>query len=123
MRVATEALDDGLMAPLEGQRAFQPRLREEHHRLFVDLCRLAVHVRHVGKRALRRREGLVQAGERFGQALRTALKDPAVVQRMTELGADIVPDAKLTPDGLRTWLKPEIDKWGALIRAAGNYAD
>ena len=25
--------------------------------------------------------------------------------------------------GLRSWLKPEIDKWGALIRAAGQYAD
>jgi tripartite-type tricarboxylate transporter receptor subunit TctC len=61
--------------------------------------------------------------DRFGAALRTALKDPAVVQRMTELGAEIVPDAKLTPEGLRSWLKPEIDKWGALIRAAGQYAD
>lgn len=61
--------------------------------------------------------------DRFGAALRTALKDPAVVQRMTELGAEIVPDAKQTPEGLRSWLKPEIDKWGALIRAAGQYAD
>jgi len=40
-----------------------------------------------------------------------------------ELGAEIVPEAKQTPEGLRTWLKPEIDKWGALIRAAGNCAD
>jgi tripartite-type tricarboxylate transporter receptor subunit TctC len=61
--------------------------------------------------------------ERFAQALRAALKDPAVVQRMAELGADIVPDAKLTSEGLRSWLKPEIDKWGALIKAAGQYAD
>jgi tripartite-type tricarboxylate transporter receptor subunit TctC len=61
--------------------------------------------------------------ERFGAALRAALKDPTVVQRMTELGADIVPEAKQTPEGLRSWLKPEIDKWGALIRAAGTYAD
>lgn len=61
--------------------------------------------------------------DRFGAALRTALKDPAVVQRMTDLGAEIVPDAKLTPEGLRSWLRPEIDKWGALIRAAGQYAD
>jgi tripartite-type tricarboxylate transporter receptor subunit TctC len=61
--------------------------------------------------------------EKFGAALRAALKEPMVVQRMAELGADIVPDAKLTPEGLRSWLKPEIDKWGALIRAAGQYAD
>ena len=61
--------------------------------------------------------------ERFNTALRAALKDPAIVTRMTELGAEIVPESKQTPEGLRTWLKPEIDKWGALIRAAGSYAD
>ncbi|MDT7838095.1 tripartite tricarboxylate transporter substrate-binding protein [Aquabacterium sp. OR-4] len=61
--------------------------------------------------------------ERFGTALRAALKDPAIVQRMGELGAEIVPEAKQTPEGLRSWLKPEIDKWGALIRSAGQYAD
>jgi tripartite-type tricarboxylate transporter receptor subunit TctC len=61
--------------------------------------------------------------ERFGSALRTALKDPVIVQRMAELGAEIVPESKQTPEGLRSWLKPEIDKWGALIRAAGSYAD
>lgn len=61
--------------------------------------------------------------DRFGAALRAALKDPAVVQRMTELGADIVPESKQTTEGLRSWLRPEIDKWGALIRSAGQYAD
>ncbi len=63
------------------------------------------------------------ATERFGSALRAALKDPVVMARMSELGADIVPEAKQTPEGLRTWLKAEIDKWGPLIRAAGQYAD
>ncbi len=61
--------------------------------------------------------------EKFGAALRAALKDPVIVQRMADLGADIVPEAKQTPEGLRSWLKPEIDKWGALIRSAGQYAD
>ena len=61
--------------------------------------------------------------ETFGGALRAALKDPGIVTRMAELGADIVPESKQTPEGLRSWLKPEIDKWGALIRAAGSYAD
>ena len=59
----------------------------------------------------------------FGNALRAALKDPTIVARMTDLGADIVPESKQTPEGLRSWLRPEIDKWGALIRAAGTYAD
>lgn len=61
--------------------------------------------------------------DRFGSALRAALKDPTIIQRMADLGAEIVPEAKQTPEGLQTWLKPEIDKWGALIRASGTFAD
>ena len=61
--------------------------------------------------------------QKFGAALRAALKDPTVAARLAELGAENVPDAKLTPDGLRTWLKQEIDRWGPVIRAAGVYAD
>ena len=61
--------------------------------------------------------------DKFGVALRTALKDPAVAVRFSELGGDIVPEAKQTTEGLKSWLQPEIDKWGALIRAAGQYAD
>jgi tripartite-type tricarboxylate transporter receptor subunit TctC len=59
----------------------------------------------------------------FGSALRAALKDPTVVARMAELGADIVPEAKQTPEGLKSFLAPEIEKWGALIKASGQYAD
>jgi len=61
--------------------------------------------------------------DKLGVALRAALKDASVVQRMGELGAEIVPESKQTTECLRSWLKPEIDKWGALIRAAGTYAD
>lgn len=64
-----------------------------------------------------------EATEKFNAALRTALKDPNFSARMAELGAEIVPDAKLTPDGLRTWLKQEIDRWGPVIKSAGVYAD
>ena len=61
--------------------------------------------------------------EKFNAAVRTALKDPNVVARMAELGAEIVPDAKLTSDGLKSWLKQETDRWGPVIKAAGVYAD
>jgi tripartite-type tricarboxylate transporter receptor subunit TctC len=61
--------------------------------------------------------------ERFGAALRAALKEPAVATRMADLGGEIVAESKQTPEGLRNWLKPEIEKWGALVRAAGAYAD
>lgn len=64
-----------------------------------------------------------EAIERFNAALRAALKDPAFTDRMAELGAEIVPPEKQTPEGLRTWLKSEIDKWGPVIRKAGVYAD
>jgi tripartite-type tricarboxylate transporter receptor subunit TctC len=61
--------------------------------------------------------------DKVNQAVRAALKDPVVLQRMTELGAEVVPDAKLTPEGLRSWLKQETDRWGPVIRSAGAYAD
>ncbi|SAI51369.1 lipoprotein [Bordetella ansorpii] len=60
---------------------------------------------------------------KFNEALRTALKDPPFATRMADLGAEIVPAEKQTPQGLQTWLKSEIDKWGPLIRKAGVYAD
>ena len=61
--------------------------------------------------------------DRMNGAVRAALKDPDVMRHMADLGAEIVPDAKLTPEGLQTWLKSEIDKWGPAIRAAGTFAD
>ena len=61
--------------------------------------------------------------DKMNAAVRAALKDPDVVKKMTELGAEIAPDGKLTPDGLHTWLKAEIDKWGPAIKASGKFAD
>ena len=61
--------------------------------------------------------------EKMNAAVRTALKDPDVMRRMADLGAEIAPDSKLSPEGLRTWLKSEIDKWGPIIRASGTFAD
>jgi tripartite-type tricarboxylate transporter receptor subunit TctC len=64
-----------------------------------------------------------EAVAKFNAALRAALKDPAFTQKMAELGAEIVPEAKQTPEGLQTWLQSEVDKWGGVIRKAGVYAD
>jgi tripartite-type tricarboxylate transporter receptor subunit TctC len=61
--------------------------------------------------------------ETLTAALQTALKDPEVMKRMKDLGAEITPVSKQTPDGLRTHLGAEIEKWGKVIRAAGQYAD
>ncbi|MFN4004393.1 MAG: tripartite tricarboxylate transporter substrate binding protein BugD [Hylemonella sp.] len=61
--------------------------------------------------------------QKFGDALRTALKDPAFVSRMAELGGEIAPESRQTPEGQRAWLVSEVDKWGKAIRAAGQFAD
>jgi tripartite-type tricarboxylate transporter receptor subunit TctC len=61
--------------------------------------------------------------DKMNAAVRAALKDPAVVAKMHELGAEIAADSKLTPEGLQSWLKSEIDKWGPAIKASGKFAD
>jgi tripartite-type tricarboxylate transporter receptor subunit TctC len=61
--------------------------------------------------------------QKFGDALRAALKDPAFVNRMAELGGEIAPEARQTPEGQRAWLASETEKWGKAIRAAGQFAD
>lgn len=61
--------------------------------------------------------------DRLNAALQAALKEPDVRKRLSELGADIVPPERQTSEGLRNWLKAEIDKWTPIIRSAGVYAD
>ncbi|SDD50376.1 Tripartite-type tricarboxylate transporter, receptor component TctC [Variovorax sp. CF079] len=64
-----------------------------------------------------------EAIDKFGAALKTALKDPTVAQRLAELGAIIPSDAKLTPAGLQTWLQQETTRYEPVIKAAGQFAD
>jgi tripartite-type tricarboxylate transporter receptor subunit TctC len=61
--------------------------------------------------------------DRMNTAVRTALKDPDVIKRMDDLGAEIVPDATNTPEALQAWLQSEINKWGPVIKAGGKFAD
>ena len=63
------------------------------------------------------------AVEKFGAALKTALKDPAVAQRLADLGAVIPSDDKLTPAGLQSWLETETQRYAPVIKAAGQFAD
>jgi tripartite-type tricarboxylate transporter receptor subunit TctC len=56
-------------------------------------------------------------------SLRTAMQDPMVKQRLADLSSDIVPVSKMSPNGLKTHLEAEINKWGPVIRKAGIYAD
>ncbi len=61
--------------------------------------------------------------DRLNTALRAALGDPAMAARMTDLGSEVVPEAKQTPAGLQDWLRLEIAKWTPVIQKAGVYAD
>ena len=61
--------------------------------------------------------------KKFGDAMRVAIKDPSFTTRMAELGAEQIADARQTPDGLKTFLGTEVTKWGAVIKAAGQFAD
>ena len=61
--------------------------------------------------------------DKINAALRFAMDDPAVKQRMQDLSADIPPADKMTPNALKTFLESEINKWGPVIRKAGIYAD
>ena len=61
--------------------------------------------------------------EKLNAALRTAMQDPDVKRRLADLSSDIAPMDKITPQGLKTHLEAEINKWGPVIRKAGVYAD
>jgi tripartite-type tricarboxylate transporter receptor subunit TctC len=52
-------------------------------------------------------------------ALRAALQDEVVKQRLADLSSEIVPMDKVTPEALRSHLAAETAKWGKVIRAAG----
>jgi tripartite-type tricarboxylate transporter receptor subunit TctC len=61
--------------------------------------------------------------DKLSGALQAAVKDPAVIQRFSELGATTYPPDKATPAALQAHLKAEIEKWGPIIKKAGVYAD
>ena len=56
-------------------------------------------------------------------ALKAAIQDPAFVSSMNSLGAVIISDARTNPAEHKRFVEAEINKWGPVIRAAGQYAD
>jgi tripartite-type tricarboxylate transporter receptor subunit TctC len=61
--------------------------------------------------------------DKLNAALKEAVKDPVFIKGQESLGASVVADARLTPDGHKKFLEAEINKWGPAIKAAGQYAD
>jgi tripartite-type tricarboxylate transporter receptor subunit TctC len=61
--------------------------------------------------------------EKLAAALRTALADPVVIERLRQLGTEPVSAERATPAALREQLRQEIDKWRPIIAASGQYAE
>jgi tripartite-type tricarboxylate transporter receptor subunit TctC len=59
----------------------------------------------------------------LAEALRAALADPAMVSRLTELGATPVSADQATPAAHKAHLDAEIAKWAPILRAAGIQAN
>jgi tripartite-type tricarboxylate transporter receptor subunit TctC len=56
---------------------------------------------------------------KLNAAMVSALADPAVRQRLSDLGQEITPREQQTPDALAAFHKAETEKWWPLVKAAG----
>jgi tripartite-type tricarboxylate transporter receptor subunit TctC len=56
-------------------------------------------------------------------ALKQALKDSAFIRREETLGAVVITVDRVNGAAHKAFVEAEINKWGPLIKAAGQYAD
>ncbi len=61
--------------------------------------------------------------DKVNAALKAALKDPDFVKHEEALGAVIVTDGRVNGAEHKKFVESEINKWGPIIKAAGQYAD
>jgi tripartite-type tricarboxylate transporter receptor subunit TctC len=61
--------------------------------------------------------------DQINAALKQALTNPDFIKRQEALGAVIVTDARTAPAEHKKFVDAEINKWGPVIKAAGQYAD
>ena len=54
--------------------------------------------------------------DKLNAALKKALNSPDVKKRLEDANIDIVSPDKITPNGLKTHLEAEVNKWGPIIR-------
>ena len=60
---------------------------------------------------------------RLNKAMGDMLDNPSVRKRLEDLGLEIVPPERRSPEYLARFLPEEIERWGKIIRAAGISAD
>jgi tripartite-type tricarboxylate transporter receptor subunit TctC len=61
--------------------------------------------------------------KRLNDAVLQAMKTPAVREGLEKAGAQVVPDNRATPQYLGQFVKSEIEKWAAPIKASGVSVD
>jgi tripartite-type tricarboxylate transporter receptor subunit TctC len=61
--------------------------------------------------------------EKLNAAALQAMHTPAVRERLESFGASVVSDSRATPEYLAAFVKSEIEKWAAPIKASGASAD
>jgi tripartite-type tricarboxylate transporter receptor subunit TctC len=61
--------------------------------------------------------------DKVNAALKTALKDADFMKRQEDLGAVIITDNRTNGAEHKKFVEAEINKWGPIIKAAGQYAD
>ena len=60
-----------------------------------------------------------ESADKLNAALQAALKDPKVIERFASLGTAPVDQSLATPAALKSYLTAEVQRWGAVIKAAG----
>jgi tripartite-type tricarboxylate transporter receptor subunit TctC len=60
---------------------------------------------------------------KLNKAMGDTLDDPAIRKRLEELGLEIVPPARRTPEYLAKFVPEEIERWAKPVREAGISAD
>jgi tripartite-type tricarboxylate transporter receptor subunit TctC len=61
--------------------------------------------------------------KKINDALKVALKDPEFIKKQEGLGAIVVNDKRMTPEGHKAFVGAEITKLKGVIEAAGQFAD
>ncbi|MBT9500491.1 MAG: tripartite tricarboxylate transporter substrate binding protein BugD [Burkholderiaceae bacterium] len=61
--------------------------------------------------------------DKINAAMKAALKDPEFMKRQEALGSVIISDARLNGAEHKKFVESEINRWGPVIKAAGQYAD
>lgn len=61
--------------------------------------------------------------KKLNDALKVALKDPEFIKKQEDLGALVVTDNRVTPEGHKAFVGDQVKKLKAVIEAAGQFAD